>query len=132
MDLFSFFLLLLVGGGYYAYNTYFISYEVPELEVPGKLAPVYVKVGKETGIPRSTSPAIDEVENSRAGRKAGHCHEPSNWKQALGNGKVSEVQWKEQSQQFLPQDEAEQVITIAESYKCGHCFSGSSVPVSLS
>lgn len=115
---FLFFLLLLVGGGYYAYNTYFISYEVPELEVPGKLAPVYVKVGKETGIPWYYLAAIDEVENKyEQVEKQAIVQRAKQLKQALGNGKVSEAAIERAIATFLPQDEAEQVITIAESYK---------------
>ena len=57
------FLLLLVAGGYYVYHNFLISHEIPELEVPGKLALVYVEVGRETGMPWYYLAAMDEVEN---------------------------------------------------------------------
>ncbi|TCS96591.1 M23 family metallopeptidase [Hazenella coriacea] len=59
---FSLLLTFLGVGLYWAYLTYPL-HEVQDFRVPGKLAPVYVKVAEQSGIPWTILVAMDEVTN---------------------------------------------------------------------
>lgn len=111
-------IVLIVVGGFFLYNTFFLTHEIPELEVPGKLIADYVEVGKERQIPWYYLAAMDEVENhyEQVNRKTieGRADQIE---QRTGKGPLTASAVASGIRQLYPKEKADQVIAIAEGYQ---------------
>lgn len=110
-------LVVLAGAGFVAYD-WTRSVEIPEMEIPGKLAQEYVEAGDKEGVPWPYLAAMDEVDQGyeKVSRET-ILKQAAQLKQKAGKTRLSNRETEKAVQELLPPSKAEQVIDLARSYE---------------
>lgn len=91
--------------------------EIPEMKVPGKLAPAYAEIGRTSGIPWPYLAAWDEVEKEYEGVNRETIQKRAERiRQAAGSDRPGENRVREAIRKLAPQKSAGKILDLAESY----------------
>ncbi|PTX58872.1 murein DD-endopeptidase MepM/ murein hydrolase activator NlpD [Melghirimyces profundicolus] len=112
-------ILLLAALGAAAFLVYDVSraIEIPEMKVPGKLAPAYVEIAEKTGVPWPYLAALDEVEKGYEGVTPETIRQTATRIQkASGEERPGENGVKSALRKILSKPDADKALKLAESY----------------
>lgn len=112
------FLLAVIGGvGFLVYD-WTRAVEIPELEVPGKWAPVYVEVSREKGVPWYVLAAADETDSRYEGISRRSIEKRAERLiRAAGADRPGEGEWEEALRRLFPGKRGEKAVSLAEAYR---------------
>lgn len=109
-------LLALVGAGFLIHDLT-RSVEIPEMNVPGKLASAYVEIAKESDIPWPYLAAVDEVDQGYQEVTSKSIRQTAaRIREAAGEKRPGEKGARRAIEQLFPTEKREKILRLAESY----------------